>query len=264
MGGRRGFLYAFSILSSLVILFILSPLIYIFLAADYGLVSRILFLDEAYVKEVWGAFLTTFNAATLSTTFLILTGVPLGYLLSRYEFRFRSLVESVINIPFLLPHSVAGIFILITYGSKGPVGEFLANLGMRVEDSFWGIIAAMAFVSAPILINTVRDGFTSIERDIEYVARSLGAGPLTVFLEVSLPLASRSIVTGCLLSWARAVSEVGALLIVAYYPKTINILVIEWFNTYGLSMAIALTIPLILLSILLFLLVRKVAGRELG
>jgi len=259
----RGFFIPFLIfLSSLIILFLLAPLILVFFMVDYGLVSQSLFETSRLSVEVRNAFLVTFEAATLSTIILFIFGVPLAYLLARFDFTGKTFLKSIIDVPFLLPHAVAGILILIAYGGRGTFASLLSRLGLFIEDSFWGVVAAMLFVSAPILIDTVRVSFESIDPMLEYVARCLGASYSRSFFTISLPLAWRGIIGGFLLAWARAVSEVGALLIVAYYPKTINILIIEWFNTYGLGYALALTVPLIVLSLILFFLVRLLVRYE--
>ncbi len=202
------------------------------------------------------SFANTLVAASLSTLLLVAVGVPLAYLLARCQFKGRQLVEAIVDLPLALPHAVAGVLVIVAYGSRAPIGSLLAQAGLAIEDRLAGVVLAMAYVSAPFLIDSAKDGFKSIDPMLEHVARTLGATPLKVFAYISLPLAWRGIATGALLSWARAISEVGALLIVAYYPKTVNILVIEWFNTYGLAYAKALTIPLLALCILVFTLIR--------
>jgi len=260
---RKIFITTLVIISSIIIFFLLSPLILIFLLVDYNLISTSILGVGRLADEARRAFILTFETASLSTLILLFTGIPLAYILAKFNFKGKTVLESIIDMPFLLPHTVAGIFVLVTYGSRGPIGSILSNIGLIIEDTFWGIVFAMAFVSAPILINSIRDGFKSIDPTLEYVARSLGASHARVFITISLPLAWRNIITGALLSWARAISEVGAILIVAYYPKTINVLVIEWFNTYGLAYALALTVPLLFVSIGLFILIRIVAGLRL-
>ena len=244
-------LVLFSTAGSLVVLFLLAPLLLTAVTADYQLVA-----SSVAKREVLEAFANTLVAASLSTLVLTAVGVPLAYLLARCQFKGRQLVEAIVDLPLALPHAVAGVLVLVAYGSRAPVGSLLAQAGLAIEDRLAGVVLAMAYVSAPFLVDSAKDGFKSIDPMLEHVARTLGATPLRVFTYISLPLAWRSIATGALLSWARAVSEVGALLIVAYYPKTVNILIVEWFNTYGLAYAKALTIPLLALCILVFTLIR--------
>ena len=260
MVNRYSFYITISILSSIVILFLLTPIVLVFLFADYDIVKYSLIQEPSLSSEAWKALLVSIKAATTSTLILLVCGVPLAYVLARRTFLGKSVIESVLDMPLLLPHAVAGILVLLTYSSRTPIGNLLSKIGIVIEDSFWGIVAAMMFVSAPIMIDTIRSGIESLDPMLECVARSLGASPARVFLTITLPLSWRSIVTAILMTWARSMSEVGAILIVAYYPKSINVLVIEWFNTYGLQYAVALTIPLLLISITLFTLVKIVIG----
>ena len=147
--------------------------------------------------------------------------MPLGYILARKDFKGKSFVQAVVDVPIVIPHSVVGIMLLVTFSN-------------RILDSYLGIIMAMLFVSAPFTINAARDGFLAVDEKLEHVARTLGASKLRAFFTISLPMAMSSILSGAIMTWARAISEVGAILIIAYYPKTAQILVMEYFNNYGL------------------------------
>ncbi len=259
----RSSLVALSAAASLTITFLLLPLATVFFVANYGVMYNVWFGDPSLASVAWSALAMTFVAATVSTTALALLGTPLAYLMSRYRFRGINVVESVIDLPLMLPHAVAGVLVLVAYGRASPIGALLEDVGLRVVDSFWGIVAVMFFVSAPIYIDYARATFDYVPREVEYVARALGASWWRAFYTVTLPLATRGLVAAYILAWARAVSEVGAILIVAYYPKTINVLIIEWLNAFGLQYGIALTIPLILTSLALFIVFKKFAGWSL-
>ena len=198
----------------------------------------------------------TLVTATLATLILLAFGVPLAYLLARFEFKGRGLVEALIDLPFVIPHAVVGVMLLVAYGPRTSIGGLFKSLGLVMESSPWAIVAVFVFVGAPLLVDSAKDGFASIDPYLEGVARCMGASPFKTFFTVSLPLAAKSIVTGAILAWARAMSEVGALLIIAYYPKTINVLIVEWFNTYGLPYAVALTAILLPVSVAVFLVLR--------
>lgn len=241
----------FAAVSAAILLFLTYPFISLALTVSPDILSQVMRSDEAFK-----ALVLSIEAATTSTAILLVAGLPLSYILARFEFRGKRLVESIIDLPLVVPHAVVGIMILTAYGSRTSLGSMLQNLGVVVENSFWGIVAAFCFVSTPLLIDTVRDGIASIDPYMEGVARTLGAGPMRALISITLPLSTRSIFTGALLAWARAMSEVGALLIIAYYPKTINVLIVEWFNTYGLQYAAALTIILLMISLTIFTLLR--------
>ena len=246
---------AFAIASVTILFFIAYPLLALTLSANPHV-----FKDTLESREALDALALTVEAATTSTVILLALGVPLAYLLSRFDFRGKNFVEALIDLPLVIPHAVVGIMILVAFGPRTGIGEALRNIGVVLENSYWAIVAAFAFVSAPLLIDSAKDGFASIDPYLEGVARCMGAGASRVFMRISLPLASRSILTGALLAWARAMSEVGALLIIAYYPKTINVLIIEWFNTYGLKYAISLTLLLLPVSIAVFVVLRAMLG----
>ncbi|WFO74848.1 ABC transporter permease [Desulfurococcaceae archaeon MEX13E-LK6-19] len=258
----ESFFLTIAVLSSITILFLLAPIIALFLMMDPMVFEKALFKDRVLAEEAWAAFYRTMLAATLSSILLLVIGIPLAYILARKDFPGKNILEGLIDIPLMIPHAVAGIMILVAYSRRGLFSSVTSTLGIPIADSFWGIVAVMLFVSAPIMIDTVKVGIQDVDPMYEYIARSLGASPWRVFFTVTLPISFHSIIAGFILSWARAVSEVGAILIVAYYPKTINVLVIEWFNTYGLQYAIALSIVLVVVSLILFTLLRMVVTRR--
>ena len=249
----RNLIIAFSAISVVILFFITYP----FLALIYTVNPKLL-AQTLWIPEAINALILALKAATLSTIILILLGVPLAYILVHTSFPGKGLIEAIIDLPLIIPHAVVGILLLISFGPKTPIGYILSHIGIILEDSFWAIVAVFMFVSAPLLVDCAKDGFASIDPALEGVARSLGAGPFYTFFRISLPLAVRSILTGALLAWARAMSEVGALLIIAYWPKTINILVIEWFNQYGLGYAVALTAILLPISVTVFAILRTI------
>lgn len=253
MRGVDGLLLMFSAAGSLVILALLMPVVLAPLMTKPSDLATTL-MDP----EVLGALSVTFSAATAATIFALILGVPLAYVMARMNFAFKGLLESILSIPLAIPHSVAGILVLLAYHSRTPIGSILGNLGIVIEDAVWGIILAMFFVSAPILISSARAGFSMIDENLEHVARSLGASHLKTFLTISLPLSFRAIASGAMLTWTRAVSEVGALLIVAPYPRSIALLVIQRFESFGLSAAIPITVILLGISLLVVFIMNRV------
>ena len=228
----------FVILGSFLLIYIILPISVSILSLDLEMLMRTL-----RDKVVLNALKNTFLTAGITTLIALISGVPLGYILARKEFRYKSFVQGIVDVPIVIPHSVVGIMLLTTFSNA-------------ILDSYLGIIMAMLFVSASFTINSARDGFLTVDRELEYVARTLGAGKLKVFLTVSLPLALPSIHSGAIMTFARAVSEVGAILIVAYYPKTAQILVLEYFENFGLRYSLPISVILIVLSLATFVLLR--------
>jgi len=250
-------LVALSTLASIAILGLFAPLIGIYLKLKPEYVKEYI-LPEPYRSEILGALKVSLIASIIAVLILIIVGVPLAYILARFEFPLKSIVQGLVDLPLVIPHAVSGILILSAYGSSGLLGPLLGRAGLRIEDSYAGIIAVMTFVSAPLLVDTVKVGFETIPESLVAVARSLGARRSQALLHVELPLVFRHILAGALMAWARGLSEVGALLIVAYYPKTINILIIEFFDVLGLGPAIALSALYLLLILLIFIILREV------
>jgi molybdate/tungstate transport system permease protein len=202
--------------------------------------------------EVRGAIFTTLYTATIATLMAFSFGVPLAYVLARFDFPGKALVDSIIDLPILIPHTVAGIALLTLFGIHGPVGQVALPFGVKFTYTIIGIIIAQLFVSAPFLIKTAREAFESIDPNLEKVARTLGASRFKAFLKVTFPLASSGIVTGCILTWARAISEFGAVIIIAYYPTTAPVLIYKRFLSEGLAGARSIAVLLILVTFLAF------------
>jgi len=242
----KNFLLTISILSSIIILFLLIPLIFLILVAGLEGV-----LEATKSREALFSIFLSMEAGAVAATISTIFGIPLAYLLSRTSFPGRSILEGLLDLPLVMPHTVAGIAILLAFSSRAPLGPFFTSLGLRVEDSLWGTIMAMSYVSAPFAVNFARQGFESIDISLEQVARSLGSSQFRVFFTVSLPLAIRSIITGWLMAMARAVSEVGAIMIVAYHPIVGSVLVYEWFTTRGLVAAASLSVLLLAASLMI-------------
>ncbi|MCO6040959.1 tungstate ABC transporter permease WtpB [Thermococcus alcaliphilus] len=236
----------FALLGTFLVLYILLPLAVIIgkQLLDWEMIINVLH-DDLVLEALRNSLLTSTAAMVISLFF----GVPLGYILARKDFVGKSFVQAVVDVPIVIPHSVVGIMLLVTFSNK-------------ILDSYLGIIMAMLFVSAPFTINAARDGFLAVDEKLEHVARTLGAGRLKAFLTISLPIAMPSILSGAIMTWARAISEVGAILIVAYYPKTAQVLVMEYFNNYGLRASRPISVILVLLSLSIFVVLRWIVGRS--
>ncbi|HHI00903.1 MAG TPA: ABC transporter permease subunit, partial [Thermococcus litoralis] len=187
----------FALLGTFFVLYILLPLAVIVTKQLLDLEMLINALHDDLIIEALKNSLLTSTATMLISLFF---GVPLGYVLARKDFRGKSFVQAVVDVPIVIPHSVVGIMLLTTFSS-------------RILDSYLGIIMAMLFVSAPFTINAARDGFLAVDEKLEHVARTLGASKLKAFFTVSVPIAMPSILSGAIMTWARAISEVGAILI---------------------------------------------------
>lgn len=244
MGQNKSFLMSFLIISSLLVLFVVLPLINMIL--NPGDVS-----GAIHDKEVLNSLFVSIKAAFFATIIALLLGVPLAYILARYEFKGNNIIEAIIDIPMAIPHSVIGIMILaFFYGTT--IGDILNNFGLVVVDNFWGIVVVMLYVGIPFMVNSARDGFFMVDEELEHVSRTLGASQFRTFFNISLPLIKNNLISGSILTFARGISEVGAILIVAYFPKTIPVLILDRFNEFGLISSKPISVIMILVSIVLF------------
>lgn len=199
--------------------------------------------SEAVRKAIANSLLS----ATTATGVILLFGVPFAYALARVEFRGKAIVETLIDVPILIPHSVVGIAYLLLFGEKSEWGQTIP-----LAQSFLGIVAVQVFVSAPFLIKTVYQAFSTMGAGYEMTARTLGASPGGAFQRVALPLGSRAIVIGIILAWSRAVSEVGSVELFAYYPMTAPILIANEWSQFGIDQARPVAVVLVLTCLFIF------------
>ena len=209
--------------------------------------------------DLWQALCLSLEAAFLTAVIAGLFGVPLAYLLARATFPGRNVAAAIIDLPLAVPHTVAGIALLLVLGRDGIVGAPAALIGLKFWGTLAGIVAAMLFVSVPYTVNAARIGFESVDPRLEKIARTLGMGPWRTWLRVSLPLAWRSIMTGLTLTYARSISEFGAVIILAYYPMTAPVRIYTLFLRSGLDEAAAASVMLLAVSLALFILFRRLA-----
>ena len=194
-----------------------------------------------------------------------LFGVPLAYILARKKFFGKSFIESIVDLPLAIPHTVAGILLLFVFGRYGMVGVLFERFfSLRFVGTKLGIIVAMLFVSLPFMVNYAREGFEMVDVRLEQVASTLGATPFEVFRRVSLPLAIRGVLTGWVLTWARAISEFGAVIILAYHPMTAPIKVYDVFTQLDLKHSSAVAVLFLVICLAGFVIFRFLAFGGIG
>jgi molybdate/tungstate transport system permease protein len=245
-------------LGSVLLAFVVVPLIAL---ATY---SGANLAEAARMADVRNAIVLSLESAFLSATFAALIGVPLAYVLARSSFAGKGVIAALIDLPLAVPHTVAGIALLMVFGRQGLLGEPLQSLvGLKFWGTIAGIVVAMMFVSAPYTVNAARIGFESVDPRLEQIARTLGLGPWRTFLRITLPLARRGIMTGVTLTYARSISEFGAVVILVYYPMTAPVKIYELFLRFNLDQAAGAAVLLLIVSLTLFVLLRYLAhGRE--
>jgi molybdate/tungstate transport system permease protein len=232
-------------------LVLLGGLVFCYLAAP--LIGLVLNLSGTDLANTWGdpqtraAVTTSVITATVSTLIVGALGVPLAYLLARFRFPGRTIVNVLVFLPLVLPPVSAGILLLILYGPYGTIGQLLSPHGVELVDAASGIVLAQVFVSAPFVIVAARSAFEQIDAEYEEAAASMGASNWQLFWHVALPMARGGIIAGLTLGWMRALGEFGATVILAYHPYSLPVL--NWVNLSGTGLSTAL--PLALLALLI-------------
>ena len=247
----------FAALGGLVLIFIAAPLVSMFLNCSLGELA-----ETAIEAEVQNSIWLTLWTSMAVTLLFAVAAVPFAHLLARKSFLLKGLIAGIIDLPIVIPHSAAGIALLGVLARNSFFGKAAARLGFSFVGTSAGIMAAMAFVSVPYLINSARDGFAAVDKRLEKAALNLGASPLRVFLTISVPLAWRSILSGLVLMWARGMSEFGAVLIIAYRPMTAPVLIYERFGAFGLKYARPVAVLFIMVCLLFFIVLRLLAGEK--
>jgi molybdate transport system permease protein len=172
--------------------------------------------DWLLTSEEWSAVRLSALVALAATLGSLPCGVALGYLLARRDFAGKSVVETVLSLPLVLPPVVTGYLLLLVFGRQGLLGAWLAAwLGVYVVFNWKGAALASAVMAFPLMARTIRVAFAGVDSRLEQAARTLGAGPLETFARISLPLARRGVIAGAVLAFARSLGEFGATIMIA-------------------------------------------------
>ncbi|NIF73174.1 molybdate ABC transporter permease subunit [Burkholderia sp. Ap-962] len=167
------------------------------------------------MHDAWIPLLLSLKVAGWATALDLLLGVAAGYALARWRSGARDLVDSLLTLPLVLPPTVLGYYLLVLLGPRGVIGGWLDRLGIQLVFTWQGAVIASMIVAFPLVLKSARAAFESIDPQLERAARTLGLGEAAVFFRVSLPLATRGILAGALLAFARALGEFGATLMIA-------------------------------------------------
>ena len=216
--------------------------------------------------DVFRSIRLSIYTSGLAAVISFIVGTPFAYLLARKEFSGKRFVESIVDIPIMIPHPVVGIAILGVVGKNHWLGQLMHYAGIQIMGTITGIVVVLTFVGLPFYVNTAKAGFEAVPVRLENVSRSLGASLPATFLRVTFPLAWRSMLVGIIMCCARAISEFGAIVIVAYHPMTAPVMIYERFTAYGIKYSQPVAAWLIFVCFLLFILLRVFSthGRNEG
>ena len=191
----------------------------------------------------------------ISIAVVVAVGTPFAYLLARSDHWVARIVDSLVELPIVLPPVVAGVAMLMAFGRGGIIGGLLDDAGIDISFTTTAVVFAQIFVAAPFYVRSAKLGFQSVARDYEDVSQTLGVSPLATFWRITLPLAAPAIITGLGLSWARALSEFGATIMFAGNlmgeTQTMPLAIMTAMETSGgLGSALALSALLLVVSVI--------------
>ncbi len=194
-----------------LVLFLVLPIVALFVevAPDGGTWSTI--SDPVVTDALRLSLITT--AITVGIT--IVFGTPVAYLLARRNFRGAGLLDTLIDLPLVLPPAVAGIALLFTFGRNGLLGGLIDDAGISIAFTTVAVVMAQVFVAAPFYVRAARSGFESVDPELERVSTTLGEGELRTFFRITVPLAAPALLGGIVMTWARALGEFGATIMFA-------------------------------------------------
>ena len=239
-----------ALLGILLLAFLILPLV------QLSWVSPLAIARLFAIPEVREALILTFSCATAASALGLLLAAGFGYWLAHRPVWISRILLPLVDIPLLIPHPVAGIALLLLLARPGLLNHLLQSLHLSPRSGSllgtpFAIIAAMLFVSSPYQVQVCRQAFAGLDPAYALRSRTLGAGPWRTLLQIEIPLVRRSLLGGAAMALARSASEFGAILVVAYFPRTLPVLIYEKFSNEGLDAVRPLAALMIVAGLLL-------------
>lgn len=244
-----------------LVLFLALPLLALILS-----ISPAQLMENLAKPQVRQAIGISLKTTLITTTVTILLGTPLAYVLARRQFRFRRALDTLVDMPIVLPPAVAGVALLIAFGRQGLIGSWLSELGIHIAFTQLAVIMAQTFVAAPFYVKAASTGFASVDTELEQAAAIDGAGSWQAFRHITVPLAWAAMLSGAIMTWARALGEFGATILFAgnYLGRT-QTMPLAIYIGFELDLNVALTLAtiMVVISFLVLFLVKGILHREL-
>jgi sulfate transport system permease protein len=213
------------------------------------------FWELATEDRALAAYRLTFGASAVAALANAIFGTLLAWVLVRYQFYGRRFIDAIVDFPFALPTAVAGLTLANLFASNGWLGRYLVPLGIKVAYTQAGIVVALTFVGLPFMVRTLQPVLQNLEREVEEVAATLGAGRFRTFVSVIAPSLVPPIVTGFALAFARAIGEFGSIVFISgnqpFKTEIAPYLIVMRLEEYDYPSAIALAVVLLLFSFVL-------------
>jgi sulfate transport system permease protein len=223
-------------------------------------------------ERVVASYRLSFGASLIAAAINVVFGGIVAWVLVRYQFPGKRLIDALVDLPFALPTAVAGITLTALYAHNGWIGQYLSALGIKVAFSPLGVVVALTFIGLPFVVRTVQPVLEEAERELEEAAASLGAPPLQTFIRVVLPTIVPALLTGFALAFARATGEYGSVIFIAGNLPMVSeitpLLIISKLEQYDYAGATAIAVVMLVFSFILLLAInllqawtRKRAGK---
>ena len=250
-----GFSLSLGITLTYLSLVVLIPLLTLFLKTAQ--LSWPQFWDAVAAPRVTATYALSFGAALAAATLNAVFGLLLAWVLVRYDFPGRKLIDTLVDLPFALPAAVAGIALTALYSKNGWLGSGLEPLGIKVAFTPLGVFVALVFIGLPFVVRTVQPVLEDHDAEFEEAAASLGASRLRTFTQVILPALLPALLTGFALAFARAVGEYGSVIFIAgnmpYISEITPLIIITKLEQYDYRGATAVAVVMLLFSFVLLL-----------
>jgi molybdate transport system permease protein len=241
--------------AALFLAFILAPVSALFVRSTPGA-----FFGALQQPDVQQALRLSALTTSISLTCAIAFGTPIAYLLARWSFPGRTVIDTLVDLPIVVPPAVAGVALLIAFGRRGIFAPELDAVGIHLSFSTAAVVLAQLFVASPFYVRAARAGFLGVDRRLEEASATLGSGRFETFRRITVPLALPSLIGGAVLAWARALGEFGATIMFAGnlvgVSQTMPLAVYLKLESGDLPAALALSIVLVLTSLAVLLVVR--------
>ncbi|SIQ32282.1 sulfate transport system permease protein [Rhizobium sp. RU35A] len=213
----------------------------------------------AFDQRTLLALRVSFGAALIAAAVNVVFGVVVAWVLVRYDFPGRRLVDAIIDLPFALPTAVAGISLAALYAPKGWIGQIFAPLGIKIAFTPLGIVIALIFVGLPFVVRTVQPVMAELDREVEEAAATLGANRFQTLAQVVLPMLVPAILTGFALAFARAVGEYGSVIFIAgnvpYVSEIAPLLIVIRLEEFNYAGATSIACIMLIISFCMLLII---------
>ncbi len=237
-------------------LFYLGLIVLIPLAAVFWKTSELTWLEfwhTATMPAAMASYRLTFGASFLAALVNAFFGLIVAWVLVRYNFFSKKIVDALVDLPFALPTAVAGITLAILYSHNGWIGQLLEPLGLKVANTRTGVFVALTFIGLPFIVRTVQPVLEDLDPELEEAAASLGANRWQIFWRVIFPMISPALLTGFALAFARALGEYGSVIFIAGNAKITPMLIMDKLDQFDYAQATALAVVMLVVSFVLLL-----------